>query len=232
MLEQEIFKNNNGVMPASLNDRHLACVLLLDTSSSMEEGNAIGLLNSAVGIFQNQCKEDDALRRGLDISVVTFDSQVKVVQDFVPISHMEVPQLRTNGSTSMGAGLTKAMELIEARKAQYKELGVPYHRPWIFMITDGEPNDDYVRAFDHIQQMQEMRKVEIWAVGVPGYDKKILTSLTERVIELTDTLNFAGLFEWLSNSLSVKASSQPTDSVQYEVLPEGSRVVPNSWGKA
>ena len=66
---------------------------------------------------------------------------------------------------------------------------------------------------------------------MPGYEAEILTSLTMRVIALDDGLNFASLFEWLSSSLSTKSLSNPGDAVKYDVLPEGSRVVPSDWGK-
>ncbi len=230
-MEQQVFTSGNGAMPASLNDQHLACVLLLDTSTSMENADAIGALNAAVKSFRTQCMADDALCRGLDIAVVTFDSEIKVVQEFTPVSYMEVPTLVANGQTSMGGGLNVALDMLEQRKTQYKELGVPYHRPWIFMISDGAPNDDYASAFARLKDMQSQKKVELWAVGVPGYDKEIICSLTKRVIELDANLNFAGLFEWLSTSLSVKAQSKPTDKVKYSNLPTGSSVVPDDWGE-
>ncbi len=230
-MEQQVFSADNGASPASLNDQHLACVLLLDTSLSMETNNAIGALNDAVKQFRKQCIDDELLCRSLDIAVVGFSTDVNILQSFTPITHMEVPTLTAEGQTSMGAGLNTAIDLLEERKAQYKELGVPYHRPWIFMISDGAPNDDYAAAFQRLTDMQALKKLELWAVGVSGYDKEILTSLTKRVIELDETLNFAGLFEWLSSSLSAKSRSKAGDAVAYDNLPENTRVVPSEWGE-
>ncbi len=231
MIEQQVYTADNGAAPASVNDQHLACVLLLDVSSSMQNNNAIGKLNSAIAAFKEQCLNNDALRRGLDIAVVEFASEVKILQEFTPVTEMITPVLEANGQTSMGAGLTVAIDMLERRKSQYKEIGIPYHRPWIFMISDGAPNDDYAPAFKRVYELQQSKKLELWAVGVPGYEKDILTSLTMRVIELDDGLNFASLFEWLSSSLSTKSRSNPGDSVKYEILPEGSRVIPSDWGK-
>lgn len=148
----------------------------------------------------------------------------------IVITKMIIPSLTADGQTSMGSGLNVAMDLIKRRKAQYKELGVPYHRPWIFMISDGAPNDDYIPSFHKVNQMQQQNKLDLWAVGVPGYDKELLTSITKRVIELDASLNFAGLFEWLSCSLSAKSRSKACEIIQFEMLPQGSRVVPNDWG--
>ena len=33
----------------------------------------------------------------------------------------------------MGGGIHKALDLIAARKAQYKTNGVAYYRPWVFL---------------------------------------------------------------------------------------------------
>ena len=230
MMEQQVYTADNGAAPASVNDQHLACVLLLDTSSSMRNNNAIDRLNRAIAAFREQCLKDDALRRGLDLAIVAFASEVRVLQEFAPVTDMITPVLEADGQTSMGAGLTVAIDMLERRKAQYKEIGIPYHRPWIFMISDGAPNDEYASAFAKVNQMQQAKKLELWAVGVPGYEKEILTSLTKRVIALDDGLNFASLFEWLSSSLSTKSRSNPGDSVKYEMLPEGSRVIPSDWG--
>lgn len=230
-MEQQIYTADNGAAPASVNDQHLACVLLLDVSSSMQNNNAIEKLNEAVVTFKDQCLKDDALRRGLDIAIVTFASDVNILQEFTPVTDMITPVLEANGQTSMGVALTTAVDMLERRKAQYKEIGIPYHRPWVFMISDGAPNDEYAPVFARVNELQQNKKLEIWAVGVPGYEEEILTALTMRVIALDEGLNFASLFEWLSNSLSTKSRSNPGDAVKYDVLPEGSRVVPSAWGK-
>jgi uncharacterized protein YegL len=229
-MEQQIYTADNGAAPASVNDQHLACVLLLDVSSSMQNNNAIEKLNEAVVTFKDQCLKDDALRRGLDIAIVTFASDVNILQEFTPVTDMITPVLEANGQTSMGVALTTAVDMLERRKAQYKEIGIPYHRPWVFMISDGAPNDEYAPVFARVNELQQNKKLEIWAVGVPGYEEEILTALTMRVIALDEGLNFASLFEWLSNSLSTKSRSNPGDAVKYDVLPEGSRVVPSAWG--
>lgn len=230
MLKQEVYTADNGAPPASMNDVHLACVLLLDTSGSMQTNSAIDRLNTAVAAFREQCSADDALRRSLDIAVVSFATDVNVLQEFTPVTEMMAPRLEADGQTSMGLALNTAIDLLERRKSQYREIGVPYHRPWIFMISDGAPNDDWAPAFRRVNDMQVQKKLELWAVGVPGYDQDVLTSLTKRVIGLDENLQFAPLFEWLSNSLSRRSQSNPGDSVKYDNLPAGSRVIPSDWG--
>src|SRR4029434_820597 len=68
------------------------CVLLLDTSGSMQ-GAAIAAL--AVGVRKcgdDLCKDGLASRR-VELAVVTFDEQVKIVQDFTTANQFEAPVL-------------------------------------------------------------------------------------------------------------------------------------------
>ena len=231
MSEQKIFYEENGALPAAVTATHMACALVTDHSVSMTRGDAIGKLNRALAAFKQQCAADPELKKALDLAHVTFSTDVQVLQEFAPIEQMTVHTLTADGNTSMGAALNVAADMIEGRKAEYRTIGITYHRPWIFLITDGEPNDNYGPAFQRMKEMQAQNKLEIWAVGVPGYDRQTLLSLTPRVIELDDSLNFAGLFEWLSNSLSVRRDSNPGDAVRYENLPSGANVVPAEWGR-
>jgi hypothetical protein len=41
----------------------------------------------------------------------------------------------------MGSAIDLTLDLIESRKQTYKANGTPYFRPWIFLVTDGEPTD-------------------------------------------------------------------------------------------
>ena len=67
------------------NEGHLSCALLLDTSGSMD-GAAIRNLNSAIKQFkQDVCSDPDARNR-VDVALVTFNSEVKVINDFCPVT--------------------------------------------------------------------------------------------------------------------------------------------------
>jgi len=60
---------------------------------------------------------------------------------------MNVAPLPADGSgTPMGKAIQTGIGLLQERRELYKQLGIPYYRPWLILLTDGEPTDDVTRA--------------------------------------------------------------------------------------
>lgn len=100
------------------------------------------------------------------------------------------------------------------------------------MITDGAPTDDISNARQRIIEEESKGshgKLKFWAVGVPGYTKESITSLTKRCIELKGA-DFKGIFNWLSESVSIISVSRIDETTtNYPVLPEDARRVDPDW---
>ena len=77
------------------------------------------------------------------------------MQDFVTIEQFTPPSLEADGLTPMGEAINFSIDLIEARKEIYKSHGIQYYRPWIFMITDGAPTDDWQAASERLHVREE-----------------------------------------------------------------------------
>jgi hypothetical protein len=78
----EILKLNEAVEFAENPAPRCPCVLLLDTSGSMQ-GSPIDALNQGLLTFKDDLIKDPLASRRVEVAVVTFDSAVKVIQDFV-----------------------------------------------------------------------------------------------------------------------------------------------------
>ncbi|EDN65603.1 protein containing Von Willebrand factor, type A [Beggiatoa sp. PS] len=78
----------------------------------------------------------------MEISIITFHSDVKNELEPALVDNFTMPILTTKGSTKLVDGVREAIAKVEARKQWYKETGQPYYRPWIIAITDGEPDSD------------------------------------------------------------------------------------------
>jgi uncharacterized protein YegL len=120
---------------------HCPTVLLLDTSDSMADHGKINELNNGLKFFKDDVSSDELARKRVDLAVVTFGVDVKVIHNFSSIDEFEPPTLQPGGFTPMGRAILKGIDLVEQRKAEYKDKGIDYYRPWIFMITDGVPSD-------------------------------------------------------------------------------------------
>ncbi|MEL6456876.1 MAG: VWA domain-containing protein [Cyanobacteria bacterium J06621_15] len=200
------------------------CVLLLDTSGSMQ-GAPIEALNQGLLSFKDELTKNPLASRRVEVSIVTFDSNINVVQDFVTADQFTPPILTAQGLTTMGAGIHKSLDLIQERKAQYRSNGVAYYRPWVFMITDGEPQgepDEVVeQASQRLQGDETNKRVAFFSVGVENANMARLSQLAVRTPLKLNGLNFVEMFVWLSASMSAVSHSKVDEQV---ALP------PIGWG--
>jgi uncharacterized protein YegL len=138
---------------------------------------------------------------------IPFDAH----QAFVTVDQFQPPILDAGGETPMGEALQRALALLRDRKEIYKQNGLDYFRPWMFVITDGKPTDKgWEQVADQIKQEEMRRGVIFYAVGVEKADMKVLSRFSEARTPLKlKGLAFGDLFMWLSKSLSVIAHSRP-----------------------
>lgn len=227
-LTQSAFSEEPRV--AAPNEPHLACVLLLDTSGSMS-GEPIESLNRGIRQFIEQTSMDEMAQKRVDVAVIAFDDEPRVEMDFTPVSQMEPVTLTAGGCTAMGAAIQMAIDKVKERSRFYASLGTQCFKPWIFMITDGAPTDDITAAAARIREEESKGthgKLKFFALGVNGYDKETLFSLTKRVMELENT-DFSGIFNWMSESMCAISVSRVGENVPLGNLPDNAHVVPCDW---
>lgn len=192
------------------------CVLLIDTSGSMK-GEPIAALNEGLQRFQQELASDQLASRRVEVAVVGFASDVTVAQDFVTADRFVAPTLEASGLTSMGGGIHRALDLVAERKALYKASGVAYYRPWVFMITDGEPQgepDDVVdSAAERVRSEEAAKRVAFFAVGVQGANIQRLSSMVARAPVRLNGLDFGEMFVWLSASMQKVSQSKVDEQV-------------------
>jgi uncharacterized protein YegL len=200
------------------------CVLLLDTSGSMQ-GTAISALNEGLISFRDELLQNSLAARRVEVAIITFNSKVDVVQDFVTVDQFTPPELVAQGLTTMGSGINKALDLIADRKSQYRTNGIAYYRPWIFMITDGEPQGEFEdvveKAAQRLQADEANKRVAFFTVAVENANMSRLGQITVRAPLKLKGLNFVEMFVWLSASMSAVSHSKVDEQV---ALP------PIGWG--
>jgi uncharacterized protein YegL len=166
---------------------------------------------------------DSMAMKRAEIGIVGF-GPVRVLADFATPDLFMPPSLTSTGDTPIGAAIETGLALLESRKAVYRQSGISYYRPWVFLITDGGPTDSWANASERVKRGEAEKKFMFFAVGVEGANFETLARISVREPLKLSGLRFRDLFRWLSTSMSAVSRSQPGDAV-----PLANPTAPNGW---
>jgi uncharacterized protein YegL len=188
------------------------CVLLLDVSGSMS-GQRIAELNEGLVTLKDTLCADSLASKRAELAIVTFGGTVNVIQEFITAEHFQPPHLIASGGTPMARAIITGLEMITARKSTYRSNGISYYRPWVFLITDGGPDDGWQTASEQVKQGEASKSFAFFTVGVEGSNFDVLAKISTRAPVKLKGLNFRDLFLWLSQSMQSVSQSSPGDKV-------------------
>ena len=187
------------------------CVFVLDVSGSMR-GEKLNALNQGLKDFYGEIQSaeggiSEKLIEQLEVAIIQYD------EEEIP------PVLEERGSTSETVvAMEVAIKLVEQRKAWYKETGQKYYRPWIVVMTDGEPYGNRSSAADidaiasRVATESAAKKYFMMGIGVGEANMELLRKMCGTALPLQGT-KFTEFFKWLSNSLSMVSTSKEGDKV-------------------
>jgi uncharacterized protein YegL len=97
----------------------------------------------------------------------------------------------------------------------YKAAGLQYYRPWVFLITDGEPTDTWQDAAKRMQDEDATKGLVFFTVGVEEANMMKLAQVASpsRPPLKLKGLQFAELFLWLSQSQQRVSHSRVGDQL-------------------
>lgn len=204
--------NNDDDLIMNTSARIPVC-LCLDVSGSMD-GEPILELERGINMFFDSVKKDIQAREACETCIVTFESDIKVVQNYATVDNCEEVSLVADGGTNMYEGVSKALDLLEKRKKEYRNNGVDYYQPWLIVMSDGIPfNEDKVRELQNrIREMEANKKLVVFSIGIgDDCDLELMKGFSRKGALRLKNLNFAGFFEFLSKSMSIVSASNPND---------------------
>lgn len=127
---------------------------------------------------------------------------------------------RLFGGTKTSEGVILALDEIERRKQSYRENGIDYFRPWLFLITDGEPTEHQEVVDDMTRRLKDadgQKRVAAFSVGVEGANMDTLARISPRRPLMLKGMEFSSMFVWLSHSMSRVSRSRTDDEIALDV---------------
>jgi uncharacterized protein YegL len=194
-------------------------VLVLDRSGSMG-GAPIEQLNEGLRVLEQELKGDAIASKRVRLLLITYGGadHADVASDWIDAMDFAAPTLSANGTTPTGQAVDAALARIEAEKQQFKNAGVAYTRPWLFLMSDGQPTDAWQGAAERCRQAEAANKVAVFPIAVgDGADAAVLgqfSSKGEAAVKRLNGLRFQELFLWLSASMKVVSQAKPGGQVQ------------------
>ena len=195
--------------------------LIVDISGSMQ-GQRIQAVNGALQQFKAEVSMDTLAMLRAEIALVTFNHRVdyynfESVQSFTP------PMLRAYGGTKISLAVNTALDLLDSRKQIYRENGISYFRPIALLLTDGYPEHDTPQEISAVQERlmieEESRHIAFFSFGVDGADIEALRQImppNRPPRHIGNSMQIAGLFQWLSNSVAKISTSNPGDRIRLD----------------
>ena len=207
-----------GIPDIALTDntsQRLPCILLLDGSGSMS-GDPINQLNAGLRLLEEELKKDDVASQRVQLLVIRFGGDVEVVTDWTDAMAFAAPPIQSDGLTPMGEAVRLALVKLEEQKLRYRNNGIAYNRPWLFLLTDGSPTDaDWNAAAAESKAAEQAGKLTFFGIGVgPDADLQKLSQFSVRTPVRLDGLKFRELFLWLSRSTSSASKASQGTTVQ------------------
>jgi len=201
------------------NEPHMACLLLLDTSGSMQ-GEPIYQLNNAINDFKQELLNDPKTADIFDIAIVAFNDSIEIAQNFAPIEQMLTVQLNASGGTIMTPAIETAIDLVNERYRFYLSTGTQPYKPWIIMISDGRPQDSIDKIAGVIHENEEKGKFNFWTLGVKGYDHNTNLKLSGKRTLKLEGYKFFEFFDWVNKSMRSISQSSPGEKPKGILLPD------------
>lgn len=199
-------------------------VLLLDTAQSMA-GAPIAELNAGLRAFDHALKLDSVAALRVELALITFGDRAQIWEPqhdqlapdaeparraFVTATAFRPPTLTAGGPSCVGAAVILGLRLLHERRQIYQRNGVDYFKPWIVLISSGQPSDPgWEAAADQIRATQQQQSALFYAIGVSGANMHALARFTDTPLTL-DRLAFSDLFRWISASLAAVSTSWDT----------------------
>lgn len=190
--------------------RRLPVYILADCSGSMA-GEPIEAVKQGIRSLHSNLMHDPSAIESAYLSIITFGGGTQQLVPLTEVAGFTPPNLQAGGHTPLGSALQLLSECIE-KEVQKTTADIKGDwKPLIFLLTDGEPTDDWNVPAEAIKKHKPGNLI---AVGCGDANVEILKSITETVLLMRDMTpdSFNQFFKWVSQSIvqtSQKCGMEP-----------------------
>jgi len=208
--------------------RRLPVYLLLDCSGSMS-GEPIEAVKQGVKALLSELRGDPQALETAFLSVITFDSTARQIIPLTELMQFKEPELNAGGATALGSALKLLTECMKSEVRKSTESQKGDWKPLVFILTDGEPTDDWQDAAKELKTAKPANIIAC-AAGASA-DTFALKQITESVVVM-NTLSGGDLsqfFAWVSGSIKMSSKSldaKPGGAIELPPPPQGFVIVP------
>ncbi len=219
--------------------RRLPVYLLLDTSGSMA-GAPIQALRLGVDQFKKEAGGDPFVHETVYVGIITFGGEAQFVtkglvsfEDFQNGFHPD--SLSADGQTPLGQALWLLVESLDKDvKSSVKGGEKGDWKPLVFILTDGEPTDEWQEPRHNILERQTKKVVNVITVGCgPRINQQNLKDIAigPTFNMNNDDASFKRFFDWVtqttrSTTRSVTQSGGGDKPVTFPPPPDGIQYIP------
>lgn len=218
---------------------HLPIAIVIDKSTSTNDIK--DLLNNCIVNLVNNMKKETIFCNTIDLLVIHYSSEHEVIADFETLDKVDPDSLvikKSHGFTHTGGALLYALQRLDEKKLEWRNLAEKYYQPLIFLLTDGYPDagigaspnvekivaDSYAMAANEIKNREKEGKLVFIAAGIEQQngecaDMEKLSELSiypDRIIQVKKADNFKEIEQFFSliyESTNATFSNTPVDDV-------------------
>jgi uncharacterized protein YegL len=199
-----------GPIAASGEAPRLACLLLIDTSTSM--GPLREPLAAALDDLTERLAAPSATRDRIDVALATFDVAPRCGAGFRPASAFHPPCLPMGGPRRLAGAVRFATALLRDQLQDYAEHGARHHRPWLLLLTSGGPEGEtpaeVTRAARLLQSLRAEHQANVFpAVVSADTEVDTVRSVVGVAPRRMGRSEIAALFAWLYEGLARVANA-------------------------
>jgi uncharacterized protein YegL len=197
-------------------NRRLPVYLLIDCSESMA-GDSFSAVTHGLATLIGDLRRNPMALETAAISVITFASSAQQIIPLTEIIFFQMPKLKMGSGTALGAALRLWLDCMsrEVIKTTAEQKGD--YKPICFMLTDGDPTDQWEDIADHVRTTVAGKQANIVMVACGAdADTNKLRRITETVLVLNENQPnaFGNFFKWVSASVSMTSQKIETGGGQ------------------